>query len=783
MASHANSGCTFRSIRQALGRCGIAASLVLPMVLASSACADSVWPPPASVQQRVASVIELVDRLRALAPTPPDDLEERASRLDFEFDAAIRYVTEDIHYEPYRGVLRGPDGAAAVGAGNAWDQALLLAALINTMGADAQIVSGPLSAADAYRLLEQAFVRPAAAGDSGLDGEAVAAVFEAYDPALAERFREAFRRFGDQRAQDALVDDTARITGELLRLIGQAAPAFSAHREVGAIVDAVAADYVWVRWRSRPNSGWADVHPAFGAGPAPTPPAQRYFADQIPPEYQHRVALQLFIERGADGASVEPELVPIMARWDRPAANLYKEQVYLGMAPQSHDGTADSAVLVPALNGAIAPGAQAVTRLGFVADPADAASPAGKLFATLSSRTATVAGALGGLTAGRPAEVSRLLGVVLKVDIVAPDAQRTIWRRVADLRGLPEAAFPQAGAFQLILDVHVGAEDPLASYDASLGYFRRFLPAVPPMLAMARDALSIEALESSAAYRALSSPRWSDFELVGSALLEPATDRTARFRDGPLVAGRRTGATANGRLMTVTDVFWNPSTVLARGDDGAIHVSVAGAVGQGVRETLLESALAGVRPGWAARMPSAVVDAADALETGRFADWPVAAREAARADLDAGYVLAVVADATPEWWRVDPVSGQTLGMSLHGGSEVLEYTITLIGTGISVFLFKRSVESCDETYAHDKTMADCCIVGNLALTYATSAGSAAGGALTGSGAVVPLENAAKAATGAILSTLAWTSVDIGGGLLVGAVDGVDSVCHAMYGTQ
>jgi hypothetical protein len=783
MTPHSNRKSLFQSIRHSFGRCCIAASLIFLAIPALNAYADIAWPPPERVQQRVESAVELVDRLETLVPEPLNDMTDRASGMDFEFDAAVRYVTDDIRYEPYRGVLRGPDGAAAVGAGNAWDQALLLAALINTMGGDVQVVSGTLSETDAYRLLEQVFKQATQHQGATLDHETIAAAFEDYDPELAESFRQEVDLFGDQNARDRLAGDTDRITRELLDLVRQAAPEFSASRDVEGIVESIAADYVWVRWRIGPNSNWTDLHPAFGAQSPPSPEPQRYFVTEVPPEYQHRVALQLFIERGKDDGSSEPELVPIMARWDRPTANLYKDQIYLGMAPQSHDGTADSAVLVPALNGALAPGAQAVTRLGLVVDPSDAASPAGELFATLSSRVGTVMGALGGLSEDRPAEISKLLGVMLKVEIQTPEEQHTVWRRVVDLRGLPDAAFPRASAFQMILDVHVGPENPLASYHQSLRYFRGFVRAIPPLLAMGRDVLSVGELESSVAYRGLGSPRWLDFELVESALLKPATDRAMTFRDGPLVAGRRTGAAADGRLITVTDVFWNPSTVLTRSDGGTIHVSSEGAIEQGVRETLLESALAGVEPGWSVRAPSAIVGEVVSLETDRFAAWPLTAHEAARADLEAGYLLAVTQGPDPHWWRVNPISGRTLGMGMHGGSEILEYTIMVIGTGISVFLFKQSVENCDKTYAHDKVMADCCIVGNLALTYATSAGSAAGGAATASGAAVPLENAASAATGAIRSALAWTAADIGSGVVLGALDVVGGACRAKFGEK
>lgn len=777
MTPHSNRKSLFQSIRHSFGRCCIAASLIFLAIPALNAYADIAWPPPERVQQRVESAVELVDRLGTLVPEPLNDMTDRASSFDFDFDAAIQYVTDDIQYEPYRGVLRGSDGAAAIGAGNAWDQALLLASLIKTIGGDAQIVLGALSQADARRLLEQAFVKPTWQEDHALDNESIAAAFEDFDPDLAENFRQEMGRFGGEVERDSLASNTARITKELLDLIRQSAPEFSAQKDAEAIVLSIAADYAWVRWRIGPNSKWADLHPAFGAQTAPSPEPQRYFDAEVPPEYQHRVALQLFIERSKEPDSSEPELVPIMSRWDRPTANLYKDQIYLGMAPQSHDGTADSAVLVPSLNGAMAPGGQAVTRLGLIVDPSAAASPAGEIFATLSSRSGKAAGALGGMSEDRPAAIPKLLGVLLKVDIQSPEGQSTVWRRVVDLRGLPDAAFPRAGAFQMILDVHVGPENPLALYHESLQYFRPFLRAVPPMLAMARNALSVDELESSAAYRGLESPRWLDFGLFAGTLLKPATDRATTFRSGPLLAGRRTGATADGELMTVTDVLWNPSTVLVRSDDGAIHVSTEGAVAQGVRETLLESVLAGIEPGWSARTPSAVVGDADSLKTDRFAAWPEAAHDAARADIHAGYLLAVTEGPDARWWRVDPVSGQTLGMSMHGGSEVLEYAILVVGTAISVFLFKQSVEECDKTYAHNQAMADCCIVGNLATTYATSAGAAAGGAR----AAMRLENAGSAATGAIHSALDWTAADIGAGYLIGELDIVGAACRAKLG--
>jgi hypothetical protein len=210
-------------------------------------------------------------------------------------------------------------------------------------------------------------------------------------------------------------------------------------------------------------------------------------------------------------------------------------------------------------------------------------------------------------------------------------------------------------------------------------------------------------------------------------------------------------------------------------NDDSIRLDTAGAIGQGVRETLVESMIAGVHPGWSARTPRSLVDSEQALAKQDLSSWPDAARTALHGDLDDGYLVAIADDPGPHWWRIDPVTGQTLGMSPVGGSEIMEYLITTAGIAISVALFANSVESCDEQYADNQAMADCCIVGNLGATYLTSGASAAGAAATTTG------NALYAATGSIKSTLGWTAADIGAGLGIGAVDGVGAFCRAYLG--
>ncbi len=762
-------------------------ALLRLLVVSAAACATAIglatlppevhakihWPPPEPVQQRVEDAVQLIAKLEELVPKPIGDLNAQAFEFEFDIEAVAHHVTNDIRYEPYSGVLRGPDGTASLGAGNAWDQALLLAALIKTVGADAQIVGGTLSLEDAERLLEEALRSVPSTSEIEVDHEAIAELLGELGPQYAAGYRETIEGLDSTAASGLLETGAGRISGELVRLIDRSQDGFSPTISVRPLVERIAQDYVWVRWRLGQGDEWSMLHPAFGRQQEPEVEAERYFDAEVPAEFQHRVSLQLFIERGTESGSAGPELVPVMSEWDRPTANLFKNQVYIGMAPKSIDDAAESAVLVPVLNGGAAPGSQAVTRLGLTADSADISTNAGRLFATVSSRGSTATSALGGLTGDGPAEERKLLGVVLRVVLKSPDGVRTIDRRVADLRGTPMESFPISGMFQMVVDVHVGAESPQSVYHEMLAYFPPLIRAVPPMMALARNAISVPEMESSRAYRDLGQPRWFDFRIAAGALVAEQTENSSTFRTGPMLASRRTRTMPDGRLRTLIDIFSNPSTTLKRGTDGTIEIDIAGSIRQGARETLVESMLAGQPAGWSERRPTALIQGTTGLTGSRFEDWPKQAVEAARADLEAGYLLALVDDAENHWWRVDPTSGETLGMSTHGGSEFAEYLIATAGVAISVALFAYSVQSCDEQYADNQDMADCCIVGNLGLTYATSAGSAVGQAATTTG------NALYAASGSLKAALGWTAADIGTGLVVGnAVDGVGAACRA-----
>lgn len=740
------------------------------------------WPPPEPVQQRLDQALKLLDDLEALAPEFSHDLNDMAFAMAFDIEAAISYAHNEIGFVPYRGVMRGVQGTASTGSGNAWDQALLLAALIKTIGGDAQVVSGSISTEDAERLLTQVF-QPAsdpATESEPFNAEALIERVAQYDEELAGQLREdiASTSSGDQNR--ALQRDSQQVAARLVELLAEQDIQLARNTSAQALIESLSEDYAWLRWRVGPGSEWQEAHPAFADDEPPKAEASRYFEDQIPTEHQHRIAFELFIER-TTGDQVEH--VAVMRRFERPAAQLYKNQLTLGMGPLPNANVESGAILVPLLNGQLAPGAQAVTELGLTADARDAASAAGQLFATVSSSMGDALGALGSATGSETETVPRLTGIVLRVELLEPGQPvAVVERRMIDLRETDKnqtIVFPASASFGLVLDIDIGAEQDAALTQKLLADNRALLEALPLLTASARGAVSMEQMQQSSEVQQLGPAKWLDYDLASARLIPAATPNRAAFRSTPMLASRRTFADPSGEsdrgLVTVSDILFNPVQVINRGQDGALTLDTHAALQQGVRETLIESELALNNSGWNARSPTKLVSTAAQLEQqAERADWSQGAIEMAAADLENGYLLGLTESEEPHWWRVHGQTGQTLGMSRYGGSEATFYIVLVGGAALSTYFFAISVESCDATYPNNREMADCCIVGNLATTYGTSV--VAGG--TSSALAKPW----SAASGKVIAELGQETAT---NFIVGEVSSpvIESACTAYLNRQ
>lgn len=154
------------------------------------------------------------------------DIAALAARLATP-EASFAYLRDRVALEAYPGIMRGALGTLLAGAGNAFDRALLLAALLEAQGVETRLAQGRLPPALAERLLDQAVAAPHRLPEpQSLLWEAVrrraaadeAALRTAALPALQRTIRPARLRAAAQAdlAQHAWVE--ARIGGRWLAM-------------------------------------------------------------------------------------------------------------------------------------------------------------------------------------------------------------------------------------------------------------------------------------------------------------------------------------------------------------------------------------------------------------------------------------------------------------------------------------------------------------------------------------------------------------------------------------
>ena len=274
--------------------------------------------------ERLGQVMRQVEELRGHIDRSQFEPEALVSRLDFDGEQIVRYVTEQLRFEQYPGLLRGVRGTLLSQAGNALDQSVLLASLLKDAGYDARILRGPLDNAQALNLLRQMAApssKPPSSGDAdgyrasleklarlaGVPEDRVEALVSTSitmpDIRKSQPFQdaEADRDFILQQLKSVDIDlKNTDITAELLH---------------------EAQDYFWVEYRSGPSDPWRSAHPAFygGAGDPPAVSHTEVFADTIPDELQHRFRFQVFIEQKTGDKLAATALTK---PWERPVANL-----------------------------------------------------------------------------------------------------------------------------------------------------------------------------------------------------------------------------------------------------------------------------------------------------------------------------------------------------------------------------------------------------------------------------------------------------------------------------
>lgn len=246
-------------------------------------------PSPADRLQSLASLLTAVDQH---VPAERYDPAAAASAIDADArpEAVMQWVAKRTVLVPYRGLLHGIAGSLIDGRVNSLERARLIADLLTRRGVEARLVHATLPPASAARLLDAN--PPARPWEAPLEAPSDIKQAIADDPNLgADYYEEAVRKYraASSAMAAAMKDMAAQETTALLGygLAGSRQP----DRRAAAL--AALADHWWVQARS--DGEWQDLDPSRDQlGPAALVPAA--IDTELDEALYHKVGIRLLVE-------------------------------------------------------------------------------------------------------------------------------------------------------------------------------------------------------------------------------------------------------------------------------------------------------------------------------------------------------------------------------------------------------------------------------------------------------------------------------------------------------
>lgn len=643
-----------------------------------------------------------------LIPRTELDPAALAATLGSDVDAHLAWVRDHTDWVPYIGALRGPWGVLAERVGNSLDRALLLAEMLTSADVSVRLSRARLSEAESARLLEAIrparFAAPPVVSDSPEFLASMLGIAErrGLEPESLRARVADDRRDAESRAA-TLSESVDRQTDFLL-----AAVAPHQREQPDARVARLGAlrDHWWVQ--ARVGRTWIDLDPTLPGARAGDVPAagssvpftRRDGVIRLPRGVAHEVELRVLVEQSRAGRLREREalshvLVPyalrgrpvslaiaaahatadtsgvssiedeIESRADQPGEWVFGLRVGDDTVPgraMLSDGSVATPDMSPGRNRQRLGGA--LDRLGLLEDAVSGDRDEEDTFASAAWLEFEIR-----VPGEEPRLVRRALFDLLGVDRGSSEAPATITPTMARER---EAALMQ-GTDVLVVGATIHGDvvaDRLWRRLLRLREPVRSLLADPTPANLAAVAETIEDPALPVELVALASQRL-DVGVEEAFLTRPnvfAYERGYRFdRTGGLLAYHAIDIVANGVEVATGDAF-------------------AARVRQGVIDTHLEALLVGATRGPVARLaasanPTAEWQVLEQTASATTNEGPATARlrTLASSDLADGHVIVAPRDPTGEstWWRIDPATGTTLGMTAGGGQAQAEQGILL----------------------------------------------------------------------------------------------------------
>jgi hypothetical protein len=268
-----------------------------------------------TVNDQPAATEEVVDlspvvesAAQTIAALPAEDWEVTALAATLpDADAAFALVRDSVRFDAYAGLLRGAAGALSARAGNAYDRAALLKALLDAQRQTSRFAFGTLDAETASSLVTRSFADPAAPLPSA-DARFSAELEIAVDARARRDNALVLAAIGDRLA-DLDADATAQAQADVTR-------------------------HSWVQLQ-QPDGTWLDLDPSMpDAQPGQTLTSAEITADAVPDSDVAMVTLRLNAEMLQGGQLATTAVLDVGFR----AWAAADQQIVLTFTPTSGTG-------------------------------------------------------------------------------------------------------------------------------------------------------------------------------------------------------------------------------------------------------------------------------------------------------------------------------------------------------------------------------------------------------------------------------------------------------------
>ncbi len=268
--------------------------------------------------EKMGKVISNIDLLLSQIDRSQFDIDALIEKLSFDENEIIQFVSREIAFEDYPGTLRGATGTLQSRAGNSLDQAILLARMLNDIGLDARIVEGEISRSELMPMLLEPRI--------GIPGSFLD---QAELLKISSEFSQGSSSIKPDDKPSVPVKDKVKINFKLPEDVSNATSMIlSAIEQEGVDLGSGyardiqnKAPYYWVEYRDSQSIIWKSVHPVFKNAPGKelSVKAKSYFTGKIGADLQQKIKVQAFIDRSWNG---NIETIAVTPVYEYPAANL-----------------------------------------------------------------------------------------------------------------------------------------------------------------------------------------------------------------------------------------------------------------------------------------------------------------------------------------------------------------------------------------------------------------------------------------------------------------------------